>query len=47
MAKRKGTFGINTYTKRSPKKRPRRHSKRPNKNTKEFKKKRYRGQGTR
>lgn len=47
MAKRKGTFGINTYTKRSTKKRPGRHSKSPNKNTKEFKAKRYRGQGTR
>ena len=44
MAK-KNTFGVNTYHKRTRKKRPGRHTKNPNKNTKEFKRKRYRGQG--
>tara|TARA_Y100001951_G_scaffold93584_1_gene89321 strand:+ start:452 stop:592 length:141 start_codon:yes stop_codon:yes gene_type:complete len=45
MAKRKNIFGVNTYVKRTRKKRPGRHTKRPNKNTKEFHKKKYRGQG--
>ena len=44
MAK-KNTFGVNTYHKRTRKKRPGRHIKKPNKHTKEFKRKRYRGQG--
>ena len=44
MAK-KNTFGVNTYHKRTRKKRPGRHTKKPNKNTKEYKRKRYRGQG--
>ena len=32
MAKKKGLFGVNTYIKRTRKKRPGRHSKRLNKN---------------
>ena len=41
MAK-KPKYGLNTYHKRTRKKRPGRHSKRPNKNNPH---KRYRGQG--
>ena len=45
MAKKRPLFGVSNYVKRTRKKRPGRHSKRPNKNTKEFHRKRYRGQG--
>jgi hypothetical protein len=45
MAKRKNIFGVNNYVKTTPRKRPGRHTKNPNKHSKEFKKKRYRGQG--
>ena len=34
----KKTFGVNTYVKQTPRKRKGRHSKRPNKNTNNFKK---------
>jgi|TARA_R100000988_G_scaffold56543_1_gene28219 hypothetical protein len=45
MSKKKGNlFGVNTYRFRTPKKRPGRHAKSPNKNTKRMTKK-YRGQG--
>ena len=40
--KKKPLFGVNTYIKKKPKKRPRRHSKKPNKGSK---RKRYRRQG--
>ena len=43
MAKRKSVFGINNYTKRTPKKRPGRHAKSYSKRTPSRKK--YRGQG--
>jgi hypothetical protein len=45
MSKKKGTFGVNTYRFRTPKKRPGRHAKSLNKSTKRMKKKKYRGQG--
>ncbi len=40
--KRKPLFGVNTYIKKKPRKRPGRHSKKPNKGSK---RKRYRRQG--
>ena len=46
MAKKKPTFGVNIYTKRTPKKRPGRHTKRFNKHKKKsMKKQGYKGQG--
>ena len=42
MAKKRPLFGVSNYVKRTRKKRPGRHSKRPNK---KFNKKKYRGQG--
>ena len=42
MAKKKPLFGVNNYVKETPRKRPGRHSKKPNK---KFSKKKYRGQG--
>ena len=45
MAKKKPLFGVNTYHKRKPRKRPGRHSKSPNKASKRMKKAKYRGQG--
>ena len=42
--KRKPLFGVSNYKKKSTKKRPGRHSKRPNKRNKRAK---YRGQGRR
>ena len=42
MAKKKPLYGVNTYKETTRKKRPGRHSKRPNK---KFNKKKYRGQG--
>ena len=44
MAKKRPLFGVSNYVKRTRKKRPRRHTKRINKN-KSPRKKRYRGQG--
>ena len=41
----KKTFGVNNFVKKSTKKRKGRHSKRTNKNSKNFKRKRTRGQG--
>ena len=38
-------FGVNNYKKQTQRKRKGRISKRPNKHSKNFKKKRYRGQG--
>tara|TARA_R110000751_G_scaffold108759_1_gene205470 strand:- start:213 stop:347 length:135 start_codon:yes stop_codon:yes gene_type:complete len=43
MAKKKGLYGVSNYVKDSPRKRPRTHSKSPNKSKKPVKK--YRGQG--
>jgi len=43
MAKKKPLFGVNTYIKRTPKKRPGRHSKHYSK--RRPKRKAYRGQG--
>jgi len=43
MAKRKPLFGVSNYKKRTPKKRPGRHTKRLNK--RKPPRKRYRGQG--
>ena len=43
MAKKKGLFGVNTYVKRTRKKRPGRHTKRLNKN--KPRRKMSRGQG--
>tara|TARA_R100001530_G_C4233021_1_gene133156 strand:- start:72 stop:218 length:147 start_codon:yes stop_codon:yes gene_type:complete len=40
--KKKPLFGVNTYIKKKPRKRPGRHSKNPNKGSK---RKRYRRQG--
>ena len=40
--KKKPLFGVNTYIKKKPRKRPRRHSTKPNKGSK---RKRYRRQG--
>ena len=46
MAKKKSVFGINNYTKVTPKKRPGRHTKRLNKHKKKtMKKQPYKGQG--
>ena len=45
MAKRKGTFGENTYRDKKKIKRRGRHSKSPNKSKKISTKKKYRGQG--
>ena len=45
MARKKPLFGPSTYKKKTRKKRPGRVSKRPNKNTKNYKRKKYRGQG--
>lgn len=45
MAKKSKTFGVNNYHKRTPKKRPGRHAKSPNKHKKRQHKSRYRGQG--
>ena len=42
MAKKKPLFGVSNYVKESPKKRPGRHSKNPNK---KFDRKKSRGQG--
>lgn len=44
MAKKKSTFGINIYHHQKPRKRPGRHKKDLNKQTKRMTKK-YRGQG--
>ena len=44
MAKRKPLFGVNTYIKKTKRKRPGRHAKRPNKHKKRTMKK-YIGQG--
>ena len=44
MAKKKPLFGVNNYVKKRRRKRPGRHSKRPNKR---YTKKRNRGQGKR
>ena len=43
MAKKKPLFGVNNYTKRTPKKRPGRHAKHRSKRVP--KRKKYRGQG--
>ncbi len=43
MAKRKSVFGVANYTKRTPKKRPGRHTKRLNKRVP--RRKPYKGQG--
>lgn len=43
MAKKKPLFGVNTYVKRTPKKRPGRHAKHYSKRVP--KRKKYRGQG--
>ena len=43
--KKKPLFGVSNYKKRVRKKRPGRVSKRPNKHSKNFKKKKYKGQG--
>jgi len=43
--KKKPLFGVSNYIKKKPRKRPGRNSKRPNKHSKNFKKKKYRGQG--
>jgi len=43
MAKRKPLFGVSNYTKKTPKKRPGVHTKRPNKRKPHRKK--YKGQG--
>ena len=40
--KKKPLFGVNTYIKKKPRKRPGRHAKKPNKSNKQ---KRYRRQG--
>ena len=45
MARKRPLFGPSTYKKKTRKKRPGRGSKRPNKNTKNYKRKKYRGQG--
>ena len=45
MARKKPLFGVNLYKKRTKRKRPGRVSKRPNKHTKNYKRKKYRGQG--
>ena len=45
MARKRPLFGTSTYKKKTRKKRPGRVSKRPNKNTKNYKRKKYRGQG--
>ena len=46
MAKKKPLFGVNNYKKRTPKKRPGRHTKRMNKHKKRsMKKQPYKGQG--
>tara|TARA_R100000005_G_C4913107_1_gene149871 strand:+ start:187 stop:318 length:132 start_codon:yes stop_codon:yes gene_type:complete len=42
MGKKKPLFGVNNYHKRTAKKRPGRHAKKPNKR---FNRKKYRGQG--
>jgi|TARA_A100001201_G_scaffold34697_1_gene36894 hypothetical protein len=42
MAKKKPLFGVNIYHHQQPRKRPGRHSKKPNKGSR---KKKYRGQG--
>jgi hypothetical protein len=44
MARKKPLFGVNTYIKKTKRKRPGRHAKRPNKNKKRTMKK-YIGQG--
>ena len=45
MARKRPLFGPSTYKKNTRKKRPGRHAKRPNKNTKNYKRKKYRKQG--
>ena len=45
MARKRPLFGANNYKKKTKRKRPGRISKRPNKNTKNYKRKKYRGQG--
>ena len=46
MAKKKPKYGVNNYTKRTPKKRPGRHKKRLNKHEKRsMNKQPYKGQG--
>ena len=45
MARKRPLFGPSTYKKKPRRKRPGRNSKRPNKNTKNYKRKKYRGQG--
>ena len=45
MARKRPLFGPSTYKKKTRKKRQGRVSKRPNKNTKNYKRKKYRGQG--
>ena len=46
MAKKKPVFGVNTYIRKTRKKRPGRHTKRLNKlKKKSMKKQRYKGQG--
>ena len=45
MARKRPLFGPSTYKKKTRRKRPGRNSKRPNKNTKNYKRKKYRGQG--
>ena len=45
MARKKPLFGASNYKKKTKTKRPGRISKRPNKNTKNYKRKKYRGQG--
>ena len=42
MSKKKPKFGVNPYVHNKPRKRPGRHSKKPNKGSR---KKKYRGQG--
>ena len=45
MARKRPLFGASNYKKKTKRKRPGRISKRPNKNSKNYKRKKYRGQG--
>jgi hypothetical protein len=45
MAKKRPLFGASNYKKKTKKKRPGRVSKKPNKHSKNIKRKKYRGQG--
>jgi hypothetical protein len=45
MARKRPLFGVSNYKKQTKKKRPGRISKRPNKHSKNYKRKKYRGQG--